>query len=52
MKVEWTVEMLGRQPGQHEEIDEKSEPRLKTWLAAGIVKRLSKPRTPAASEDE
>ena len=37
MKVEWTKKVLGREPGIVEELDVKDEPRLKSWLASGLV---------------
>lgn len=33
----WCQEVFGRQKGQVEAIDPKEEPRLATWLAAGLV---------------
>ena len=37
MKVEWQRKVLGRKPGKVEDIDEKKEPRLKSWLKSGLV---------------
>ena len=54
MKVEWQRKVLGRKPGEVEDLDEKHEPRLKSWLASGLVTKpgdklkISKPTAPGS----
>ena len=54
MKVEWQRKVLGRKPGEVEDLDEKKEPRLTSWLKSGLVTKqgdklkISKPTAPGS----
>jgi len=52
MKVEWQHKVLGRKQGDVEDIDEKKEPRLKSWLASGMVTKPKAVKFKPAKDEE